>query len=239
MKHILIAATALFSPLAAQALETTGANLDLSYGAFTEETDVSKLTLKGSAEVGFAPQFAVQADIATNAFGFTDIDGQNYALHAIFHASEDVSLGGFVGREDVESDDWTYAGLEIGQDFGRFNYEANFTNGDSDGIEVNNIGIRGGYAINGFTRIGARLDHVDVDFDANGVNFDLGDATRFGLTAEYTPTQGLMTYGELGTLDIDGLGSETYVKIGARVTFGALRGATFEQRGLQDLFPGL
>ncbi|MCU9846572.1 hypothetical protein OEZ60_00945 [Defluviimonas sp. WL0024] len=228
----IVASTLAFTP--AMAVEVTGGDLAFSYSTFTDDTDVSKLAVTGAVEIGFTPNFGVQFDAGAHAFNLIDETGTNLTLHGIYHANDQVSFGGFYGNDRLFGDNQDFYGLEAGFDLGAANAEAYLAHADDAGFHVNITGLSGSYGFDhGFT-LGGSLQHA---------NFDGGlDVTRFGATGSYAVSPTFDVYAELGTVKAGAFGfsnSEPYVGIGAAMTFGAERGATFGRRGLFELLPGL
>lgn len=234
MKHILsLALAGLFCASAVQAQEVTGGTIQLGYSSFIGgggNTDVNKLTLGSSLEYGFSQQFSVQGDFALMKYGLSNVDTANFGLHGIFHINDTTSVGGFIGQDRIEGDGLDYFGFEIGHQVGAIGTEAYISRADSGvGVKGTVLGIKGEYAVNEVTSVGARFDNINVQ----GI-----DASRFALTGEVAATPGLALTGELGQARIETLGSEAYIGVGVKVNFGAKRGATFDRRSIVDLLPG-
>ena len=233
MKRIFIsmlACSAISAPVA-QAAEVTGATLGIDYSAFTDDSagTVNKTALSGSVELGFDRNFSLQGDMSIGRFGFTDADTFSAAVHGIYHANETASVGAFIGRDSLEGEGNTYFGVEAGFEQGQFAgnvYVSHMSDTLADGTLM---GIGASYdATEAFT-IGASYDNIDV------YGYDL---SRAQLEAEYRMDSFALT-AQLGSADAEDLGSETYFGVGAKFTFGAKRGTTFEQRGLLAIWPGL
>ncbi|EPX79836.1 porin [Litoreibacter arenae] len=216
------------------AFELTGGSVDLSYSAFTDETDVSKLALQGSVEAAFTRNFGAQLDLSYHDFNLVNDSGTNVTLHALYHVNEVASLGLFYGRDSDGTTDIDFYGIEGGYEFADFDAEMYLATGDEAGISGNILGISGRYGLNEQTGLGGSIDRVDFD---GGV-----DVTRIGLKVDHDLTETFNLNAEVGTLRASASGvsdSEAFVGIGAQFKFGAERGATFGKRGLLDLLPGL
>jgi hypothetical protein len=222
----------LLAASSAQAFEVTGGSIALGYSGFTDNllSDVDKTTLGGQIEVGFSRDFSMQADLGFMNYGFSDFDAHNFGLHGIYHLSDTTSLGGFVGRDTIESEDLSIYGVEVGHQAGPLGLEAYLSIADA-GVEDGTVyGLRAAYGITDSTEIGLRYDHINID--------GLG-ASRLSVAGEFALSSGFAVTGEIGSADIDDSGSEGFFAIGAKFNFGANRGATFNQRSVLDLLPGL
>ena len=217
------------------AAEFTGGSADFGYSAFLDDTDVSRLALRGQAELGFDQNFAMQMDIGTYNFGFINDSGTNIGLHAIYHVNHATSLGVFYARDNLAGGNGDVFGVEAGFDFSNTTAgEAYFSTGDSQGIDANIYGFDLAHYISDAFQLRAGVDFVDSD-----LGFDL---TRWAFGVEYQSIGPANYYAELGSLDANALGlagSEAFLGFGVRLDFGMDRGATFGQRGLLDLLPGL
>ena len=235
MKITFLAATASvvlpFCVTTAIAGEFTGGSVGLGYSAFTEDAGgtIDKTALSGSLEYGFDRNAAVQGDLALSKLGGSDNEAVNVTLHGIFHLDEKTSFGGFIAREEVDSEGLTLYGLEAGHDAGQFEGETYIAYGESNDEDTVLFGLSGLYNVNDAFGFGAKYDRIDIDSLV---------LNRVAVEAEYR-VQNVILSAELGQLDLDGADSETFFGIGARVAFGAKRGATFDRRGLIEALPGL
>lgn len=211
--------------------EVTGGSIGIDYSAFTEDSygTIDKTSLSGSLEYGFDRNVAVQGDLALTKFGLSEFDANNVTLHGIYHIDEATSLGAFIGRDTVESEGLTFYGLEAGHEVGQFAGETYIAYGEESGVDGTIFGLSGLYKANDALGLGMSYDRLDIE-DA--------DAHRVALEAEYR-MQSVVLTAQLGQAEIEDTGSETFFGIGARMTFGAERGATFGKRGLIELLPGL
>lgn len=225
------AAVVPFCASTALAGDFTGGSIGLGYSAFTNDDagTIDKTSLGGSIEYGFDRNVSVQGDLTLSKFGLTDADAQNVTLHGIFHLDEATSFGAFIGHDEVESLGLTFYGLEAGHEVGQFEGETYIAYGEDDGVDGTLFGLSGLYNVNDAFGFGASYDRLDVESVA---------LNRVALEAEYR-MQNVILSAELGQLDAEDAGSETFFGIGARLSFGAKRGTTFERRGLIDTLPGL
>lgn len=230
-KSIALAFAGLLFVPAAHAFEVTGGEVSLGYSGLTDSAlnDATRTTLGGSLEFGISHEFSVQGDLSVSKFGLTHIDSRSLGLHAIYHASEDTSVGGFLGRDRIEGSNLDFFGVEIGHQMGQFGAEGYISHAEIEGVSGTVLGLEGNYAVNDYATVGMRYDNINVD----GL-----DASRLSLTGEIGATPGLAITGEIGNADLEGLGSEMFAGIGVRINFGAKRGATFRDRSVANLLPG-
>ncbi|PTE22149.1 hypothetical protein FAZ78_09225 [Cereibacter changlensis] len=217
----------------AHAVELTGAEVGASHSFFVDDTSVSKTTLQGSAELGFGPMFGVQGDLGINWLNESDETATSATLHGLYHVNDQTSLGLFYGSDKLDGEHRDYYGFEVGQKGPSFDVEAYVGRGEDSGLTGTMMGVEGRFAVSGAFGLGGKLQNADFDDDAS--------MTRVGLTGDYTMPNGMGLTAELGRLNSDGLGvgDETYVGIGAKMSFGPNQGVTFGKRGLLDVLPGL
>ncbi|WP_147106376.1 porin [Tateyamaria sp. syn59] len=235
MNKMISAVLGVTLPLAgtAQAVEITGGSVQLKYSAFTEETDLDRINLEGSMEIGFNRSFSTQIDIGHNNFGETDLDGTNLGLHGIYHLNDTTSLGAFYTREDVENVDIDIYGVEAGFETGAFAIEGFLGQADAENEDETIFGFEGRYAFN--SGIGLSLGYEDI---GSGSTVNVATTT---IRVDRDVTSNLNLFAEIGQTSFDtaiGDLDETFVGIGGRIVFGAERGATFNQRGLLRILPG-
>ncbi len=232
--HPLLAAV-LATPFAIPAsAEVTGGEVTLSYSAFTDEGDFNRTSLQGAIEYGFGNNFAVQADLGLHNFGASNEDSSTLTLHGIYHLDESTSLGAFVSRDRAAGENLTIYGVEAGRDFGRIDVEGYIAGFEESGIDATLIGGKGRYAYTEQVGFGVGFDYGRIDSNV--------DLTRFGINADYQFANGPTVAGEIGQLDANAFGlggSEAYAKVSIGFEFGAKRGASFDNRSLTRLLPGL
>ncbi|MCI2393453.1 porin [Aliiroseovarius sediminis] len=222
----------------ALAVEITGGDVSLSYSAFTEDTDLSRVAIEGSVEVGFTRAFSMQFDLARYEFGFADDGVTTGTVHAIFHVSDVTSVGAFYGREDIDGTSLDLYGAEVGHEMGALDLEAYIGHGEEAGVSGTAFGLAADYNINDRFAIGVAYDRVDFDGDFN--------IHKTALRASYAAADRFSVFGEVGSFgmgaDYYGVtldASTNYVGFGVEYAFGAKRGATFGERGLTRMLPGL
>lgn len=235
MKLPMMVAAATLFPVGAMAFEVTGGEAELSYSFLTEDSDLHRTDLGGSVEFGFTPQIGAQLDLGFADFGATGLKTTTVAVHGIYHASEVTSVGLFLGRDRAKvggsSDGQTFLGVEVGYEGPAFGLEAYYA--AVDGGDGSVAGVSGTHDFNEVFSVGVAIDRLDVG-DA--------DLTALTLRGDYavTPTAGL--FAEVGNASV-GLGAtdedSAFVGLGAKITFGAERGATFGRRSLLGNIPGL
>jgi len=217
----------------AQAVEVTGGSAGLSYSAFTEDTDVSRLGLEGSVELGFNRTLGLQFDAGYNDFNATGIDSNTLGLHGLYHLNEATSFGAFYVREDVEGVDLDILGVEAGYEVLNWDIEGYVADIDSDGGDGTMGGVKARYQMASGLGLTGAYDRAESGGD---------DLSRFAVRLDRDVSPNGNLYLEVGTARAEAGGisdSEPFVGLGGKITFGAERGATFEQRGLTRLIPGL
>lgn len=237
MRPILAAAAiAAFVPIHAAAFEVTGATVGLSYGQLTDESDLDRLDLGGSVEVGFSREFGMQADLGLAEFGASGLQVTSVALHGIWHASEVSSLGLFIGRDEADIGDadasQSFLGIEVGYGAENFAAEAHFAVADGGDGNGTAAGLVMDWGLTPVIGLGLTVDRLDTDG---------ADLTSFALRSSYDLTPQAELYAEVGTVDAEAGGTSadsTFIGIGAEIDFGA-RGATFDRRSLLGAIPGL
>jgi hypothetical protein len=222
---------------AAQAVEVTGSSLDLSYSAFIDDTDVDKLNVAGSVELAFTQTSSVQLDIGHDAFGLSGLDILSIGAHGIFHVNRDTSLGAFFthDRADVGGTNGSsnLFGIEAGHDAGPVELEGYLGRGESSGADGTMVGLSGRYVMPNTIGVTGSIDYLDIE----GL-----EVRKLAVRLDGGLTENLNVYVEAGTGKVSAFGtsaSEPFVGIGGRITFGAVRGTTFERRSLGELLPGL
>jgi hypothetical protein len=225
----------------AYAFEITGGDLRLGYSAFTDEVlgeDLGKTALEGSVEFGFDRYIALQFDLGLQDFKLAEKSGNNLAVHVLHHMNEDTSVGLFVGRDKISSIEADYYGIEAGYEAHNFEFEAYLSTGDVSepslgSSDVNIVGVSGAFDVSPSLKLTGAVHHADFDGDDS--------ASRFEVGIQYAASDHLALVASVGSAEGDIYGSsasENFFAVGAELTFGANRGATFGQRGLLRLIPG-
>lgn len=233
MKSILISAACIAALVAhgSFAGEVTGGSLGLGYSAFTDTSagTVNKTSLDASLEYGFNRDFGLQGDVSIGRFGWSDFDTSSVGLHAIYHVSENASLGAFAVHDVVNGAGQNFYGAEAGFEQGQIAGNVYAAAGSNSGVTGRLLGLGGTYHVSPGFSLGASYDRLDVS---------TLEASRLQLETEFHLDKVTLS-AQLGSADVNNAGSETYFGLGAKVNFGAKRGATFEQRGLLAVLPGL
>ena len=217
----------------ASAAQDVRGDFTLGYSAFWEDTSVNALLGAGSLEVGIGERASVQFDLGTVGFGATDSESTHAVLHAIFDVHPEGSAGLFMGVEDFEGVSVDYYGLEYGHAFAGGTLEVYAAKGEEAGIEGTVVGAEGIFALNDMWGMGVKLDNADF----NGAL----DVRRLGVRGIHALGEGSSVYAEVGSASISAEGttlSEPFIGVGLNIELGADK-ATFGQRSLMSLFPGL
>ncbi|MBB3993681.1 hypothetical protein GGR95_001312 [Sulfitobacter undariae] len=223
----------LLSATSASAVEITGGSLKLSYSTFASETDLSRLGIEGSTELAFTQKFSMQLDLGYQNMGESDLDGSAIGVHAIYHLDNATSLGGFYTREKVNGASLDLYGVEAGYETGQWDFEGNLGRTSTDGDDATIFGASARYEFANQLGLTGSYDTVDMGM------FDISRAT---IALDRNVSDNVNLFLEVGSakFSADGLSaSEPFVGIGGKIAFGAERGATFDQRGILRLLPGL
>ncbi|ETD83409.1 hypothetical protein [Rhodobacter capsulatus] len=235
MKRIILTAAcaaALFSH-AAMAGELTGASIGLDYNTLMNDDNgrLDKKTLSGSAEYGIDPNFSLQGDLAYAKVRSLEADGYEATVHGIYHANDTASFGVFAGRSDSNELGLglNYTGLEAGLEFGAFESDIYLASGTQNDMNATLLGLGTTYNASEAASVGLSYDRAEV------VTLD---ASRVQLEGEYRIGQYAVT-AQVGHAKFEDAYSDNYIGVGAKMTFGAKRGATFDRRGIIEAWPGL
>jgi len=218
----------------ANAVEVTGGSINLYYSGFTDETDVSNFGIEGSMEIGFTQAFSAQLDLSHNDFGATNIGVGGYGAHAIWHLDPATSFGAYYGREDFEGADLDNYGVEAGYETAAWEFEGYLGRLDDGGNKSTAFGVSGRYLFQNDLGLTGYYDDAGLG--------DEVDISRVGIKLDRDVAPNLNLFLEVGSGRLEASGasiSEPYLGIGGKLVFGAERGATFEQRGLARILPGL
>lgn len=249
MKTLALSAVAIVvTALPATAQQFVGGEATLSYSTFTGDTEGDAFNLSGSVEFAFTREIGIQADLSYTNFGEigtlgdSGADANSIALHLIYNVSNASTVGLFYGYESdsfdtgttVTEDDTAYVGVEVGYEVGEIAFEMYYAKPLDEIIDnASFYGISGAYALNDAFAITADADRLTTD--------DLADLTSVAVGVEYSVLPNIMLNAEVGSASMDTGTSEndgTFIGLGATFTFGADRGATFDDRGLSSIVPG-
>lgn len=228
------AVAALLLVCAAPAMaQVTGGSLGVEYDFPTDGGDFGGTTYFGAIEYGITREFSVSLDLSGYRLDNISTDASSVTLHGVYHLDDMTSFGAFYGSDALDtSDRQNLFGLEAGTEFGEFEVEGYFGSLDGVSEDVTLLGANGRY---GFADGFAALASFGM---ANG---DDSDVTRYAIGAEYALPAGPEFYAELGTVEAEALGvtaEESFIGIGTRISFGAERGTTFDQRSIFEILPG-
>ncbi|MGJ8545012.1 MAG: porin [Sulfitobacter sp.] len=216
----------------AGAVEVTGGSVQLSYSGFTEDTSVSRLGLEGSVELGFNRNMAVQVDLGHSRLNESDAGITTYGLHGIYHVNDATSVGLFYAVDDTSDGNSDFYGVEVGHESGLMDFEGYLARADGGGATADVVGVSARYEMANTVGITGAYDYIDLD----GV-----DLSKLSLRLDRDVAPNVNLYVEVGSAKVAGQGlsgSEPFVGLGGKYTFGAERGATFDARGLARLLPG-
>jgi len=236
MKIIILAVLGLTSVVSsAKAAEIVGGSVKLEYSAFADDIDFSRFGIEGSLELAFTRNFSLQADLGYQSFNESNLESTVYGLHGIYHLDDVASFGAYYTKDDFDGGDVDIVGLEAGYEISGFELEGYLSYADAGGADGGLYGISGRYEFAnavGVTGAFDRFDEGDIDINLFSVTID----------RDVTSNVNLFVEAGAGEVGIDGVGSsdfEAFVGVGGKIAFGNKRGATFEQRSLSGLIPGL
>lgn len=226
----------------ALAFDLIGADFAGGYSAYFDQVEgetLSRASGEFSAEVGLAGSFGVQLDFAIQKFEqiSDDIEDNTMSstLHGLFYLDDAITLGAFYGWETMENAE--YYGVEAAYYGTDFYAEAYLGAGVLNEFDVNNkiYGVNGAYQLTSdFDLIGS---YSKATFDGL-VDLSLVEA-GFG----YNYSDRIQISAALGrsNLELEGAAAniDDYFALEAEYSFGAARGATFGERGILHLIPGL
>jgi hypothetical protein len=233
-RTITVVACTICAPTLAQAFDVTGGDVSIGHSVFIDDTDIARSSLEGSVELGFGRSFGLQIDAGVHRFNFAGEDTTTLTVHGIYRLGDSTSAGLFIGTDELNDENTTFVGAEVGHEFGRAGVEGYFSIANESGSAGDTIGLSGKFQATDTINVGASLDRVDLGGS--------DDITRFGLRGDLAVGQQTGLYAEVGSLSADVGGasdSEAFVGVGATFSFGANQGATFDRRGLSRILPGL
>ena len=217
---------------AAYAVEITGGSVELSYSSFTEDSDVRRVGIEGSMEVGFNQNISAQVDLMQHRLNAGNEDVTTFGVHAIYHLDDATSFGAFYAIEDTSAGNFDFYGIEAGHEVGQFEFEGYLARADANAVDADVVGVSARFGFADDFGVTGAYDYIDlagVDLSATTLRIDRDVAPNVNLFVEVGSARA--TAGGLS-------GSETFVGLGGSYTFGAERGATFDARGLARLLPG-
>jgi len=210
----------LLSAIPAAAQEFTGGELSLEYNFDADNSGSNSTSYSGGVEFAFGREYAIGVSVAGVNLGDDD-QASSMTLHGLYHLSSTATVGAFYSQGE---DDASAFGVQGGTVFGSGEiggYIGQRSFGDTDVIA---FGLE------------SRTPFMDqfvffTDFDLVADN-DAGVSTNeLGVT--YTFDQGPEAFVQVGQATAYANGSsvsDEYIGFGARISFGAKRGTTFDAR---------
>ncbi|MGJ8544638.1 MAG: hypothetical protein ACSHWZ_04275 [Sulfitobacter sp.] len=220
-------------PNAVAAFEVTGGELTFGTSAFTDDTSLNRMGIEGAVEFAFNRSFGVQAELGYNKGNFSDLDSVNVGLHFLYHLDDNNSFGAFAVNEASEGEDLQLYGIEFGIEANKIDYEGYYAKVETEYLSTDMFGFAANYEFDNGIGITGSYDNLG----SSGIN-----ASRLAVKLDRDVSESLNLYVEAGKGKIEALGvgvSEPFVGLGATVTFGAERGATFDIRSIGRKLPGL
>jgi len=221
VKPILAAAMAVTMVCPAVAQEFSGGELGLEYNLDPSDSGNGDASYSAGVEFSFGREYAISVT-AKNLDLNDSSSATNLTLHGLYHVNPGATVGLFYSRDD---DDLEGYGIEGGTVVGL---------GEIGGY-IGQRSFGGANAtIIGFESRSKVADQIIffTDFDIVTENSVGRSTSEIGVSYEFD--QGPEAYFQVGRQaafgDEDTNSSDTYVGIGARISFGAKRGTTFESR---------
>lgn len=214
----------------------TGGQLGIEYNAPVDGGDMGGTTYSLGGEYAISRTFAMALDATSYRLDNVETSVSNFTLHGIYHLNEKMSLGAFVGLDRLTDSRNTLYGVEFGTEVqgGLFNTGPRDISGyigfaDGESSDSMFAGVGGNQRI---------TDSIDLVADINWAQIDDESTWKGTATAEYHMANGPDFYGNLGVVETsDDPDMQIFVGIGARISFGAARGTTFDQRSLLESLP--
>lgn len=221
----------LYSPVLAQGF--SGAELSVETFAFTDDFDIGHTSYSGGAEYALSRSFGVAANFSYFGLSALDTDATNLTIHGLYHLGGAATVGLFIGREWTDGVGADIYGLEGGTEFAGGTVEGFVGQIDGTDRDGTMLGLSGRYDFTDAIAATAELGRASLGEETN--------LTRLSVGGAYALAPGLDLYGNLGQITGESGGAdaeETFIGIGARVSFGANRGTTFGARSQYDIIPG-
>lgn len=205
------------------AQQFTGGELGIEYNTFLDDTDIDGVSYNAAAEMAVTREFGLAFDVDKFDIGDSGSDPR-LTLHGIYHLSGSASVGAFYAQSPGADFDNASYGIEGGTAFMRGDI------GGYIGMQEAGDGEVFIFGMSSKTPVGGSFS-VFTDFDLVADDTLAASTNEVGVT--YQMTNGPEFYGQVGQVSASTGGasaSETYIGLGARITFGAARGTTFEGR---------
>jgi hypothetical protein len=221
------------APMASHAQTVSFEGASISYEhASNRSFDYYQDEFAGSVEIGFGPQFSVQADLATwNYDGDSNDDNTSYGLHLIYDVSASTAVGGFFVQDDWDGEIYTMLGMEAKHTYGAdsarpLEVEAFYSRYDYEfaGYTVDVLSVDAAWTLGAGFSVNGGITHTNGDDDALmtriGAEYSLAQGPRIGLGYEHH---------EIDSFDQDVLH--------LTLAYDLQGGVTFKQRKWIDVFP--
>ena len=214
---ILVAAFA--SPAVAQ--EFSGGEIGLEYNINADDTSTDVSSYNAGVEFSFGREYAISVTAANLDIGDSD-SATRLTLHGLYHLNPGSTVGLFYSADE---DDVAGYGVQGGTVLGL---------GEIGGYIGQRSVADSNATIVGFESRTQVADQITFFTDFDIASFDEVTSTTSELGVSYLFEQGPEAYVQVGRQSLSGDDIEdqgdTYIGIGARISFGAKRGTTFESR---------
>ena len=208
----------------------TGGSLGIEYNSPTDGSDFGGTTYSGGAEFAVTRDISLGFTAADYKFDNSDTDGSNLTLHGAYHLNDLATVGLFVAQDRVDGENSTIYGLEAGSEFTSGTVNGYF--GRDTDSSSNLFGVGGTYDIQPAIGVQGAFDVL------SGGDTDVSQITLGGT---YRLASGPEFFAQVGNVNADstqGSDNQSFIGLGARITFGAERGTTFGQRSIFEAIPG-
>lgn len=220
VKSVVTALIALASVSPVIAQEFSGGEIGLEYNAFTNDSDINGASYSGGVEFSFGREYAIAITAENVGFG-GDNTPNNVTLHGIYHMNQGASVGLFYSQNENDVEGY---GLQGGTNFGGTDVGGYIGQKSFSGESVVVLGLESRTPYN-------EQITFFTDFDVVGDEDVAGSTSEVGVT--YLFDAGPEAYVQVGRASAFtdfGSDSETYIGVGAKISFGAARGTTFDTR---------
>lgn len=220
-KTVIAAFMAVCVAAPAVAQEFTGGEIGLEYNLDIEDTNNDGASYNAGVEFAFGREYAI-AVTAQNLDVTDSSSSTNLTLHGVYHLNPSATVGVFYSRDD---DDVAGYGVEAGTVIGLGEIGGYFGQRSLGSEDVTIAGFESR------TKVAEQITFF-TDFDI--VSDSNVGSSKGELGVSYTFDQGPEAFVQVGRTSQFGDGvlddDQTYIGVGARITFGAARGTTFEGR---------
>lgn len=201
------------------AQEFSGGEIGLEYNLNASETSNNNASYNAGVEFAFGREYAI--GVTAQNLDINDASS-NLTLHGIYHLNPKATVGLFYSRDEDEVQGY---GIEGGTTLGRGEIGGYVGQRSLESEDVMIVGFESRTQVS---------DQITFFTDFDIVSDDRFGAATSELGMSYAFDQGPEAYVQVGRASVFGddieNDSETYIGVGARITFGAKRGSTFESR---------